>query len=375
MNILILSYQGGIAGSTYSVSRLARGLSERGHQVFVGCPPGLLLPSLLEGSTVQHIPMTFSSKFDLANMRHIRDLVRRYTIDVVNAQASKDRYTSVFARLLYRLPVKLVHTRRQIPASMGGFLQRLIYYNGTDRIIAVSEGVKQALVKKGLPAHHIAVIHNGTPREKYSSLNPEATNLLRQRYGIAQGDLVIGCVSRRKRQEQLLQALPLLSRPATVIMVGLDEQPAYAPLLAQLEGRHRVIFTGMTPPAEVLNHYALFHVKVLPSVTEGLSQAILEAMALGVPVVATHAGGNPEVIADGINGFTFKDGDIAGLATHIERLCSDEALRQRLVAAAKITALEDFSIEKTVARHEALFLSLLSPEVGRDLPPHLRVPL
>jgi L-malate glycosyltransferase len=367
MNILILTYQGSIAGSTYSITYLAKGLAARGHRVYVGCPQGLLLWELLQNTSVHLIPMVFRSKVDWSNICHIRDVIRKYNIDIVNAQASKDRYTSVFAKYLFRLAVKLVHTRRQVAASIGGPFQQIIYYRGTDKIIAVSDGVKASLISKGLPGHHIEVIYNGTPREKYSNISQEKTELLRKKYGLNNEDFVIGCVSRKKRQEQILQALSYVPFPTKTIFVGIGEQMKYGPFIEKLKPLHEVIFIGPLAPDQVLDYYGLFNLKILPSITEGLSQAILEGMALGVPVIATHASGNPEIIKHGENGYTFNDGDIRGLAELIKKVKDDNTNIQRIVDAAKKTALEDFSIEKTISRHEGLFQSLLegSPHGSR----------
>jgi L-malate glycosyltransferase len=362
LNILIITYQGNIAGSTYSISYLAMGLAEKGHNVYIGCPADALLVQLIRDSKVNYIPMRFRSKIDIANIRQIRDVVRKYQIDIIDAQSSLDRYTSVFARWLYRLPVKVVHTRRQVAASIGGPLQKLIYYNGTDRIIAVSRGVRESLVEKGLPASHIDVIYNGTPAEKYEHPNPDFTAALRKKYNIGVDDFVIGSVSRKKRQEQIIQALELLPFRTKLIMVGIDELEAYKPFLDRVRDRHEVIFTGPVPPDEALKFYPLFHVKILSSITEGLSQALLEAMALGIPVIATHAAGNPELITDGENGFTFRDGNVAELAAKIQTLHSDREIRQKFITNGKITALEDFSIENTIKRHEKLFNRLIQPK-------------
>ena len=76
MNILFLTYQGDIAGSTNSISYLAEGLAERGHNVYVGCRKEALLYSLLSDTKVKLIEMTFKSKMDFANMKHIKKIVK-----------------------------------------------------------------------------------------------------------------------------------------------------------------------------------------------------------------------------------------------------------------------------------------------------------
>ncbi|HNI45866.1 MAG TPA: glycosyltransferase, partial [Chitinophagales bacterium] len=131
MNILIITYQGDVAGSTYSISYLAKGLSERGHHICVACRRESLLYRLLTDTAVVLIPMTFRSKWDSLAMQKIRDIVIQHHIQIINAQSSKDRYLSIFAKWRYRLPVAIVHTRRQKPESMGGYLQRQFYVHNT----------------------------------------------------------------------------------------------------------------------------------------------------------------------------------------------------------------------------------------------------
>lgn len=193
MNILFLTYQGGPAGSTYSLAYLAAELSQRNHQVWVGCSSRSLLWKLLDASLAHRVPMEIASRFDRTNITTISKLVRTCSIDIINAQSSKDRYTSILARWLYQLPCKVVHTRRQLSKSQ--LLAGKFHQLGTDKIIAVSQGVKQSLVSTGMRAEHIHVIYNGTPAEKYDTLNPSQVEALRVRYQIAEQDVVIGSVS------------------------------------------------------------------------------------------------------------------------------------------------------------------------------------
>ena len=150
MNILFLTYQGDMAGSTNSIMYLTRGLAEKGHNIYVGCRKESLLFQTLQGSAVNVVPMSFKSRIDWKNIIQIRRCVQQYQIQIINAQSSYDRYTSVLAKIFFNLETKVVHTRRQISKSMGGFFQNLIYEQGTDKIIAVSYGVKRSLAEKGL---------------------------------------------------------------------------------------------------------------------------------------------------------------------------------------------------------------------------------
>ncbi len=347
-----------MAGSTNSIFYLSDGLARRGHQVVVACPERSLLYQMLEGTPVIRVPLEIRSKFDIRSMRQLRDVIRDYQIQIVNAQSSRDRYISILAKFFFRMTVLVYHTRRQTPRSSGNFLQNWFYARFTDRIIAVSPGVKKAMVTLGLPEHHIQVIFNGTPPEKYQISGIEARlRDLRAHYHIQPEEPVIGCVSRPKQQEQLIQAMAKITKRCTVMFVGMGNRPEYERLIAgQI---HRYIFTGAVSSSDVLYYYPLFRMKVLASVTEGLSQALLEAMALGVPVIATDAAGNPDLIEHGKNGLLFADGDIDMLASHIIALLDDSRLGKALSVAARKRALEDFSIQKTVENYEKFFMERL----------------
>ncbi len=359
MNILIVSEKAGIAGSTYSTAYLSIGLSKQGHQVFLACPDQSTLSQLVQNTGVRHIPMKIVSKIDRKNIRAMARIVREHQIDIINAQSSRDRYITILAKWLYKLPVKLVHTRRQLAKSIGILGQSWFYEKGTDKIVAVSQGVKESLVKIGIRASHIKVIYNGTPPEKYASLDLEKTEKLRKKYNIQKDDIVLGSVSRLKKQHQILEALMPLRQKVKVLFVGIDPQPAYQTIIRKFPIEHEVYFTGSVSGTEALHYYGLFTMKILASTIEGLSQSLLEAMALGVPVIATRVGGNPELIQNGQNGLLFDNNDIATLTKHIQQLIEKPEMRKMLAAHGRKTALEDFSIEKTVATYEQFFKNLL----------------
>lgn len=357
MNILITTYQGGMAGSTQSIFYLAKGLASKGHQVYLGCRKGTWLEELAtQDPNIVIVTMQMKKKFSLESIKEHRDVIKKYKIDIVNAQSSKDRYLPIFSKWLFGGDYKIVHTRRQKPASVGGFLQNFIYNNGADKIIAVSRGVQQQLIALGIREAKVEVIHNGLDVAKFKSIQPEIQKELKIQHQIKKEDVVLGCISRLKDQYQIIRALHHVKIPCTLILVGvkegeIDENTAF-------EVPHRIIYTGTISNREALNYYGLFDVKLLASSMEGLSQSLLEAMALGVPVIATNASGNPDLIKQGQNGLLFEDNNTKGLAQAIEQVITDEALRLKLIENGKKTALEDFSISNTINNFEALFKQL-----------------
>ncbi|QQS27699.1 MAG: glycosyltransferase family 4 protein [Sphingobacteriales bacterium] len=359
MNILFLTYQGDIAGSTNSVFYLAKGLADMGHTVVAGLRKQSLLYGMFANTRVITEEMTFGSRFDWVNMRQIREVVLRYQIQVINAQSGKDRYTSIFAKWIFRLPVVLVHTRRQAPKSIGGRLQNRFYIAGTDKIVVISPQLKQTFVQKGFPAHHLKVIMNGIPEERFLQTRPENTDALRLKFRIRPNDVVIGCVSRRKKQEQLIEALPMLKNEQIKVMFVGIEPGSLDAVVKKFSVKNPVLYAGVVPNEEVMDYYPLFNLSVLPSTMDGFGLVLVEAMGMGIPVVATRAQGIIDVLNNEQNGLWFEDGDIQTLAAQINRILTDNQLREKLIENGKNAAKNDFSLRHTVMEYLRLFEDLV----------------
>ncbi len=356
LNILLITQEDFLAGSTYSVSYLAKALSVRGNKVYVAARPNSVLHELIANMPeVTFLPITIRSRFDRASIRLLKFWVNSYNLEVINGQSSKDRYITIFARMFYGVKARLFHTRRQYPMSVGGYLQRKFYVAGTDKIITISEELKQIFVKKGFPANHIHVIHNGIPAWRYQQWSEIEVNRLRNEHHIRPGEIVIGSVSRLKRQDQILRAMAVVNRPEIKILIVGVEVGYFDSLCKTLSLKNPVIYTGAVNGQCVLNYYKLLTVNILASISDGFGLVLLEAMAMGAAVIATRFGGIIDVVKHDVNGLLFNDGDCETLAEQIKMLIDDQTLRQRLVENGYKTALEEFSIEKTALCYESFF--------------------
>ncbi len=356
MNILLITQEDFLAGSTFSVSYLAQSMAARRNNVYVAARPDSLLNELVRAMAgVTFLPITIQSRFDKASIRLLKSWVETYKLDVINAQSSKDRYITILARMFYGVKSPLFHTRRQYPMSAGGFLQRKFYVTGTDKIIVISEELKRIFIQKGFPAQHLHVIHNGIPAARFKQWSEEEVQRLREKFEIKPGDIVIGSISRLKHQEQILQALAILNRPEIkILFVGITEG-YFDSLCRELNLKNKVMYGGAVKADVVLNYYRLLTVNVLASTMDGFGLVLLEAMAMGIPVVATRFGGIVDVVHHDVNGLLFNDGDIETLAGQLGFLVDHEPLRNHLITQGYKTAYEEFSIEKTAANYETFF--------------------
>jgi len=349
LTILHLTHQGDGAGSTVSIAALAAAQRAAGHRVLVGCRRDSMLAAMAHAAGLAVAPLAFDRPAPLA--RDIVRLVRQEGVDVVNSHASRDRAACRMARLTGRLGAACVMTRRQMPRS----LPVSVLLNGfvADRTIAVSRRVARALVRRGAPPWRMSVVPNGVDLARIDrDVAGAEMDTARVLAGWRPWRPTVGVVARRKDQDVLLRALAALARPVTVALVGVDAD-AELRTLAAAAPQHGVRCVPFRP--DVLAFYRLFDVVVLPSRSEGLSQALLEAMALGLPVVASSAGGNPDLITHGDDGWLVPARDGAALAAALERLLGDPALRRALGARARRTSRERFSLARTAALTDAAY--------------------
>jgi len=348
--VLQLTHQGDGAGSTQSIFNLSQQLGRRGHRVLVGCRAESLLARLSQQSGIETIPLDFSRLGALS--RRLAEVVERERVDVVNSHATLDRRALTWLRWRGRMPAALVVTRRTMPRTSP--LELVAVGLAADRTIAVSAAVARALRRRLHPGGRLRVVPNGIDLARVDA-PPSADDLARARAALGEtaGRPVILVVARRKDQDVLLRALALLQRPAVLACVGVPADAALDALAAALPPRHRAVFVPFTE--RPLPFYHLATVAALPSRIEGLSQALLEAMAVGLPVLASAAGGNPDLIVEDSTGLLVPPLDPAAWARALERLLGDAPARDRLAAAGRARVRREFTLERTAERTEAVY--------------------
>jgi glycosyltransferase involved in cell wall biosynthesis len=276
----------------------------------------------------------------------------RDRVDVVNSHATRDRRALTWLRWSGRLPQAFVVTRRTMPLTSP--LELRLVGLAADRTIAVSGAVARALVERWHPAARLRVVPNGIDLARVDA-EPDAAELEAARGSL--GDIaarrVVAVIARRKDQDVLLAALAAVPTPMLLACVGVEPDASLRALAASVPERHRVVFVPFIP--RPLAYYRLATVVALPSRIEGMSQALLEAMALGVPVVASDAGGNADLITDGRTGLLVPPLDPAAWAGALTRLFDRPELSAQLAAAARTQVRREFTIARTAERTEVVY--------------------
>ncbi len=354
LSILQLTHQGGPAGSTQSIFGLSRELARRGHRVVLGCRPEVLLARLAREAGLPVVPLEFGRLGALA--RSLADVIARERIDVVNSHATRDRRALTWLRWRRRLPQPLVVTRRTMPLTSP--LEVVAVGCTADRTIAVSHAVARALRRRLHPAGRLRVVPNGIALERVDApVSPADLAAARAALGPVDGRSMVAVVARLKDQQVLLRALAAVEHPVLLALVGVEGDGPLRALAAAVPQRHRVVFVPLTD--RPLAFYHLAEVAALPSRIEGLSQALLEAMALGLPVVASNAGGNPDLIAPGITGVLVPPLDPRAWAGAIDHVLSDRDGTGRIARAGRELVRREFTLQRTAERTEAVYREAL----------------
>ena len=232
----------------------------------------------------------------------------------------------------------------------------------SDKILAVSNATAAQFSDR----RKVTVIHNGFSLDEFA-VGSNAGREFRQRFNVAETDLIIGCVGRikwgRKGQEHLIQAASLLKARGLVLKCLIVGSPfpgneihleRLKNLARDLNVQDEIIFAGeLSDPKPA---YAIMDIVVLPSAQpEPFGGVVMEAMAMGLPVIATNIGGSLDQIADGVSGFLVPPSDPHALAEKIELLANDPELRRRMGAAGRERLAKNFSLTEMVKKIETVY--------------------
>ncbi len=367
--------QGGI--ETHSVE-MAEALHGRGVSVRFACRPGGFVESWCRTVGLPTAEYCVLNSGDICAARRLAQIIRRERIDIVHVHSRRDYVAGVLgaalARRLLRRPVRLVlHAHMVRPLGEHSRLSGRFFEWGTDAVAAVSGAVRDYLrqVHQLNPAL-VHLIPNGVKMDRFAVPgSPEAARqraVLRQSLGLSSEAVVLGMIGRldAKGQRQLFEILPALLTlcPALrVVLVGSEGKPGEeARLLAQAQAGgfgDRVIFTG--PRADVPSLMTAFDLLVHLPADEAFGLALAEAMAAGLPAVATAVGGCREVVREGVTGRLVPPGDaselFSALAWLLDPVCGPER-RAEMGAAGRAVVQNEFTQDRQIERLLTLYREL-----------------
>jgi glycosyltransferase involved in cell wall biosynthesis len=363
-----------VGGAALSVLELAAGQQRRGHDVLVvsgtiakGEAPMEHVAAEL-GVPHLHIPelqRELSPRRDLTALATVRHVLRERRPAVLHTHTAKAGLTGRLASLLQGRgrPGAVVHTYHghvlsgyfePAPEHVFRLVERGLAYL-TDVLVAVSAEVRDDLVSFGVaPRHKFAVVPYGFDLDRRIG-SSDGRAALRAEVGV-DDSFAIGWAGRLtdiKRPLDLVRAVADVDG-ATLVLVGDGElRPQLEALAAELGVADRVHLAGYV--SDIADWYSAFDALLLTSANEGTPVVAIEALAAGVPVVATAAGGTATVVDDGETGFLTPVGDVESLSRHLRTLRDDPKLRASLGETGRRRMRERFSIDRMVDDIERVY--------------------
>lgn len=290
--------------------------------------------------------------------------IHRHSFEIIHAHNAATGVISAIVasligkKVIVKIP-SLKYVRYLTGRSFAGRLRRWILSRKTDRFIAVSSEMRRALLHAGIAREKLALIANGI--ELTPDRNPHAGALRKEISGESDRPVVlfVGRLVKEKGVDRLLTAWASLPGHEQMVLVIVGDGPLRDNL--ECQARNLRLFPSVRflgHQIEVARFYSVADVFVLPSITEGMSNALLEAMAAGLPVVASNVGGNKDVITHQQSGFLVDWEDPKLCARMLMTLCSDRALRQRMGNAAR-RQIRAFAMGDVAERYHSLYRAVL----------------
>ena len=359
MNILQVISSSRTSGAEKHLVVLSEWLQRRGHTVTAVCPPGGWLPDQLRIAGIPAIELPMHGARSSSTILALRRVVRERHVDVIHTHLTRATYMGYFAGNLSRVPViSTVHV-----------LTRDFAYRWLPRrnhwFVAVSDYLRERLIARGVPEGRVHTVYNGTDFQAEDRIVPASSLSVRAELGLpADAELVgqIGRVDSFKGAPLLVRAARevVAKRPrAYFVFVGHAEpgiQQALWEMAAEDHVDDRLRFTGIRD--DVPRLMSAMDVITLPSINEACSMAIIEAMTMGKPVIATRTGGNLELVSDGETGLLV-DRTSDALGASLCEILGDPARLRRMGAAARARAGSLFTAQVMAQNMEEMYHRIL----------------
>lgn len=335
--------------------------------------PSLMAGPSSEGTTatlIPHLGRQIHPWNDLLAFGEMYRQIRNGRYTIVHTHSSKAGILGRWAARLAGVPI-IVHTPHG--HVFYGYYGRALTYLFillerltaciTDKIITLTEqGIEEYVERRIAPREKFISVHSGVDLTRFMEPHPDPA-MARKQFGLSPLSPVVGSVGRFepiKGYDILLRAAGLLRArqpKVQLLLAGEGEETARLKRLAEeLQIEDRVVFLGWQQEIlEVLSALDLF---VLPSRNEGMGRTLVQAMAMGKPIVATRVGGVPEVLGEGEVGLLVSPDDPAELASAIEQLLTDRELARKMGEAGRRRA-PAYSAAQMIAKIESLYDTLL----------------
>lgn len=360
LNILHINGEKNWAGGEVQLFNLCKGLNSQGHNCIIACQKNgaLWAKAAKAGFSVEGVPVR--GLFDFESLIKLIKIIKNSHIDIVHMHTYSGYYLSAIAAKLSGR-VGIVLTRRMDFAIEKNLINKIFFGKMVDKIIAISQAVRNVIIDAGVDSSKVEIIYESIDIDNF----PLETNSSNFQADKSDKVKIVGTVAHlyeRKGIKFFLEAAHkvIKENPEVKFMVVgdgplRDGLESYAKNGLGLSGK--VTFTGFRNDIkDVLSTMDIF---VLPSLKEGLGVAILEAMALAKPVVATKTGGIPESVIDGVTGFLVPICNADLLAEKITYLLNNPDIAKKMGQNGRLRIEEKFNNLESILKHEEIYAEVM----------------
>lgn len=351
------SWRGGEQQAAYLYGELAR----KNIAQAIACPRGSVMAQRCAERGWRHVTIPRRAAVDPFFARGVARAARDLGANLVHAHDPHAHTAAVLAHALFGAPGRIVvHRRVDFPIKRDPFTRWKYDHRAVRRIVCVSGAIAEILRPALRDPSRLRVVHSGVDLARFGA-TPDGR--LRRQLGVPEGTALVGNVSALAGHKDyptfVETAARLLARGVRARFVAIGEGPERPRIEALLRERgleKDVVLAGFRDDVPIV--FPELDVLLFPSETEGLGTTVLDAFAAGVPVVATRAGGIPEMVVHGETGLLAEVRDAETLAGHVERVLAEPALRERLVAGGR-TRLREFGVDRTAEKILAVYGEVL----------------
>lgn len=300
---------------------------------------------------------TCRGRFDRLLLRELKTFIKNNNIGILHAHGYKSNFYAYFARQPGRLLVSTCHNW-----IVSGFKMRCFTWldkfllRRFDSVICVSRPVQLELKKWGVKSESIFVVYNGINIARFRK-NKKCGNQIRYHLGIDDSDIIIGFVGRICREKGISVlmecAVTIHEKFSGTHFVFVGD----GPLIAELENKKADYNHFVGVQSDMPAYYSAFDIFILPSLTEGLPMVVLEAMASGLPVVASMVGSIPDVVKDQQTGYLVRPSSREDIDSALEKLIYSPLQAQKMGENGCERVKQHFSSEKMIRQYISIYES------------------
>lgn len=360
----------GTGGAEALVVTFARNVNAREYQLFVACLNGAegLNARRLRDCGVPVIELGARNLRDLRAFRRLLSVIREHEIQLIHAHLTYSSIWSSIASRLTRVPaIASLHVspaatrtlrdsaRHRLATDLRDRVMRGILNRWSRTVVMVSAALRDDYLSRGLSPEKVRVVHNGIELDRFRRARAESRSRLERELGIPAGLPVVATVAvlrPKKGIEVLLEAATQVRRAHFLIIGDGPMRAEWTSLAETLGVAGRIHWAGFRNDVDAL--LAGCDLFVHPSLDDAFPTVLLEAMAAGLPIVASRVGGIPEIVSAGVNGELVPAGDAGALSLAINTLLGNDDT-MRLMRSAAASSADRFSTAAWIDRLDVVY--------------------